>query len=161
MPSLVNMVESILSGSVQCVQIEFADPFEPFAPDLKSWGNFLCLRVTCCRHAIPAPSAGFPCRSNPCVRRDDGLCGCKHVRFPDACTHQLRYGESCNSKIQPISLSGRTMVLVISVLTGNIVPMNSSFNSDSRWSHMRAPTAADLALLARKVGKPCQCRCAT
>ena len=29
--------------------------------------------------------------------------------------------------------------------------MNSSFNSDSRWSHMRAPTAADLALLARKV----------
>ena len=29
--------------------------------------------------------------------------------------------------------------------------MNSSFNSDSRWSHMRAPTSADLALLARKV----------
>ena len=29
--------------------------------------------------------------------------------------------------------------------------MSSSFNSDSRWAHMRAPSAADLALLARKV----------
>jgi len=29
--------------------------------------------------------------------------------------------------------------------------MTSSFNSDSRWAHMRAPTAADIALLARKV----------
>jgi predicted Zn-dependent protease with MMP-like domain len=29
--------------------------------------------------------------------------------------------------------------------------MSPSFNSDSRWSHMRAPTAADLSLLARKV----------
>jgi predicted Zn-dependent protease with MMP-like domain len=29
--------------------------------------------------------------------------------------------------------------------------MTSSFNSDSRWAHKRAPTAADLALLARKV----------
>jgi predicted Zn-dependent protease with MMP-like domain len=29
--------------------------------------------------------------------------------------------------------------------------MSPSFNSDSRWTHMRAPTAADLSLLARKV----------
>lgn len=29
--------------------------------------------------------------------------------------------------------------------------MSSSFNSESRWAHMRAPTAADLALLARRV----------
>lgn len=29
--------------------------------------------------------------------------------------------------------------------------MNSKFNSDSRWAHMRAPTAADLSELARRM----------
>ena len=29
--------------------------------------------------------------------------------------------------------------------------MSPNFNSDSRWAHMRAPTAGDLSLLARKV----------